>query len=104
MDEGDAGGDRQEKGGGGAGPARRRAATQGGRAPCRAAGDAGRCRRCAARWWAAPRCAARRLAAPMIPLKDDTPSARKAYVTISMIVACCLVFLWQRSLDEAAAR
>lgn len=40
----------------------------------------------------------------MIPLQDDTPSARKAYVTISMIVACCLVFLWQRSLDEAAAR
>jgi membrane associated rhomboid family serine protease len=26
----------------------------------------------------------------MIPLQDDTPSARKAYVTISIIAACCL--------------
>jgi len=40
----------------------------------------------------------------MIPLKDDTPSARKAYVTISLIGACCLIFLWQRSLDEASGR
>jgi membrane associated rhomboid family serine protease len=39
----------------------------------------------------------------MIPLRDDTPSARKAYVTMSLMAACCLVFLWQRSLDEAAA-
>jgi membrane associated rhomboid family serine protease len=40
----------------------------------------------------------------MIPLKDDTPSARKPYVTISLIVVCCLVFLWQRSLDSDEGR
>jgi hypothetical protein len=40
----------------------------------------------------------------MIPLKDDTPSARKAYVTISLIVACSTVFLWQRSLDASESR
>ena len=40
----------------------------------------------------------------MIPLKDDTPSALKPYVTSSLIVACCSVFLWQRTLDAAASR
>ncbi|MDB6086647.1 MAG: rane protein [Gammaproteobacteria bacterium] len=40
----------------------------------------------------------------MIPLKDDTPSTRKAYVTISLIVACCVVFLWQRSLSVGESR
>jgi membrane associated rhomboid family serine protease len=40
----------------------------------------------------------------MIPLKDDTPSALKPVVTISLIVACCAVFLWQRSLDAASSR
>ena len=40
----------------------------------------------------------------MIPLKDDTPSARKPYVTVSLIVACCAVFLWQRSLDVSEGR
>jgi membrane associated rhomboid family serine protease len=40
----------------------------------------------------------------MIPLQDDSPSAHKAYVTISLIGVCCLAFLWQRSLDDAAAR
>jgi membrane associated rhomboid family serine protease len=40
----------------------------------------------------------------MIPLKDDTPSARKPYVTISLIVACSAVFLWQRSLDVSESR
>jgi membrane associated rhomboid family serine protease len=40
----------------------------------------------------------------MIPLKDDTPAARKPYVTISLIVACCSVFLWQRMLDATASR
>jgi membrane associated rhomboid family serine protease len=40
----------------------------------------------------------------MIPLKDDTPSAGKPYVTISLIVACCGVFLWQRSLDSVSGR
>jgi membrane associated rhomboid family serine protease len=38
----------------------------------------------------------------MIPLKDDTPSALRPYVTVSLIAACCGVFLWQRSLDAAA--
>ncbi|HWJ36454.1 MAG TPA: rhomboid family intramembrane serine protease [Steroidobacteraceae bacterium] len=40
----------------------------------------------------------------MIPLKDDTPSAHTAYATISLIVACCAVFLWQRSLDSGESR
>jgi membrane associated rhomboid family serine protease len=40
----------------------------------------------------------------MIPLKDDSPSALKPIVTISLIVSCCAVFLWQRSLDAAASR
>jgi membrane associated rhomboid family serine protease len=40
----------------------------------------------------------------MIPLQDDSPSAHKAYVTISLIGVCCLAFLWQHSLDDAAAR
>jgi membrane associated rhomboid family serine protease len=40
----------------------------------------------------------------MIPLKDDTPSALKPYVTTSLIVACCAVFLWQRSLDAGESR
>jgi membrane associated rhomboid family serine protease len=40
----------------------------------------------------------------MIPLKDDTPSTLKPFVTIALIAACCLVFLWQRSLDTASGR
>jgi len=40
----------------------------------------------------------------MIPLKDDTPSTLKPFVTIALIVACGIVFLWQRSLDPADAR
>jgi rhomboid family protein len=40
----------------------------------------------------------------MIPLKDDLPSASKPYVTISLIVSCAGVFLWQRSLDSASSR
>jgi membrane associated rhomboid family serine protease len=40
----------------------------------------------------------------MIPLKDDTPSVLRPYVTISLIVACFAVFLWQRSLDLASSR
>jgi membrane associated rhomboid family serine protease len=40
----------------------------------------------------------------MIPLKDDTPSTLKPYVTLSLIAACCGVFLWQRTLDAAAGR
>ena len=40
----------------------------------------------------------------MIPLKDDSPSALKPFVTLSLIVSCACVFLWQRSLDTAAGR
>jgi len=40
----------------------------------------------------------------MIPLKDDSPSALKPVVTLSLIVGCALVFLWQRSLDAASSR
>jgi membrane associated rhomboid family serine protease len=40
----------------------------------------------------------------MIPLKDDSPSALKPFVTISLIVTCTGVFLWQRSLDAPAGR
>jgi membrane associated rhomboid family serine protease len=40
----------------------------------------------------------------MIPLKDDTPSALKPYVTLSLIVACVAVFLWQRTLDLNSSR
>jgi membrane associated rhomboid family serine protease len=40
----------------------------------------------------------------MIPLKDDTPSALKPYATISLIGVCCVVFLWQRSLDSDDGR
>jgi membrane associated rhomboid family serine protease len=40
----------------------------------------------------------------MIPLKDDLPSALKPVVTISLIVSCTGVFLWQRSLDPASSR
>jgi hypothetical protein len=32
----------------------------------------------------------------MIPLKDDSPSALKPLVTISLIAACTGVFMWQR--------
>lgn len=40
----------------------------------------------------------------MIPLKDDTPAALKPYVTLSLIAACGLVFLWQQTLDAATER
>jgi membrane associated rhomboid family serine protease len=40
----------------------------------------------------------------MIPLKDDSPSALKPAVTLSLITICGVVFLWQRSLDAAASR
>ena len=35
----------------------------------------------------------------MFPLHDDNPTQRTAFVTIALIVACGLVFLWQISLD-----
>jgi len=40
----------------------------------------------------------------MIPLKDDTPSTVKPFVTIALIVTCGMIFLWQGSLDPAAGR
>jgi membrane associated rhomboid family serine protease len=40
----------------------------------------------------------------MIPLKDDSPSALKPWVTLSLILTCVCVFLWQRSLDAASGR
>ncbi len=40
----------------------------------------------------------------MIPLKDDSASSSRPYVTYSLIALCGAVFLWQRSLDQAAAR
>jgi membrane associated rhomboid family serine protease len=40
----------------------------------------------------------------MIPLKDDSPSARKPYVTIALIAACTVIFLWQRFLDASTER
>ena len=40
----------------------------------------------------------------MIPLKDDSPSALKPYVTMTLIAACACVFLWQRTLDPVSSR
>jgi membrane associated rhomboid family serine protease len=40
----------------------------------------------------------------MIPLKDDSPSALKPWVTIALIAGCCAVFLWQWSLDTLSSR
>lgn len=36
----------------------------------------------------------------MIPLRDDNPSESKPFVTITFIVICVLVFLWQFSLGN----
>ncbi len=33
----------------------------------------------------------------MIPLRDDNPTRRTAFITVGIIVACTLVFLWQVS-------
>jgi membrane associated rhomboid family serine protease len=40
----------------------------------------------------------------MIPLKDDSPSTLRPYVTLALIAACVAVFLWQQTLDANAAR
>lgn len=40
----------------------------------------------------------------MIPLRDDNPTTLRPLVTISLIAACTLVFLWQLSLGAAAER
>ena len=34
----------------------------------------------------------------MIPLRDDNPSGSKPFVTITFVVLCVLVFLWEFSL------
>jgi membrane associated rhomboid family serine protease len=38
----------------------------------------------------------------MVPLHDDNPTSRPPVVTVGLIVACVLVFLWQFSLGERA--
>ena len=40
----------------------------------------------------------------MIPLRDDNPSTSKPFVTITFVVMCVLVFLWQFSLGDAGQR
>jgi membrane associated rhomboid family serine protease len=40
----------------------------------------------------------------VIPLKDDRPAVSKPFVTLALIAACGLVFLWQQSLGAEAAR
>jgi len=40
----------------------------------------------------------------MIPLRDNNPTRRRPVVTISIIVLCALVYLWQMTLQGAAAQ
>ena len=40
----------------------------------------------------------------MIPLHDDNPTELRPVVTVALIAACVLVFLWQVSLGEAGYR
>jgi len=40
----------------------------------------------------------------VIPLKDDTPSSSRSFVTYGLIGSCTAVFLWQRSLDATSSR
>ncbi len=40
----------------------------------------------------------------MIPLHDDNPTQRFPLITVGLIVACVLAFLWQISLPEAEQR
>jgi membrane associated rhomboid family serine protease len=40
----------------------------------------------------------------MIPLHDDNPSSSKPLVTLLLLAACVLVFLWQLSLGAAGRR
>ncbi len=35
----------------------------------------------------------------MIPIRDYNPASRHPYVTVTLIVVCVLVFIWQMSLD-----
>ena len=34
----------------------------------------------------------------MIPIHDDNPTSIRPFVTVGLVVACALVFLWQPSL------
>jgi len=38
----------------------------------------------------------------MLPLRDDVPTRTQPYVTVGLIAACVLVFLWQLSLPSGA--
>jgi membrane associated rhomboid family serine protease len=40
----------------------------------------------------------------MIPLRDENPTTRPPIVTVSLIVACVVVFLWQVSLGPSGQR
>ncbi|MGI9510170.1 MAG: rhomboid family intramembrane serine protease [Geminicoccaceae bacterium] len=40
----------------------------------------------------------------MIPIRDYNPTSRHPYVTISLIVICILVFLWQMTLDPRSGQ
>jgi membrane associated rhomboid family serine protease len=40
----------------------------------------------------------------MIPLRDDNPASMKPLVSVTFLVMCVLVFLWQLSLGPAAGR
>ena len=40
----------------------------------------------------------------MIPLKDEGACASRPYVTHALIAVCCAVFVWQRLIDDTAAR
>jgi len=38
-----------------------------------------------------------------LPLYDDSPRARLPLITVGLITACCVAFLWQLGLDENAS-
>ncbi len=40
----------------------------------------------------------------MIPLKDDSPSSTKPYVTCALIAVCAATYAWQATLDAATAQ
>ncbi|MGI9500012.1 MAG: rhomboid family intramembrane serine protease, partial [Geminicoccaceae bacterium] len=40
----------------------------------------------------------------MIPIRDFNPTTRQPYVTVLLIAACILAFLWQMSLDPRAGQ
>jgi membrane associated rhomboid family serine protease len=40
----------------------------------------------------------------VLPLHDDNPTSTRPYVTVTFIVACALIFLWQSSASPVAAQ